>query len=142
MARYSGTSSQRESSIKSKETSGIWRGIGCVLMVVVPVISMVIGTEVVKYAIVNRLFPIPDELLGYPVLPAFINQSFGLHYVFGPLAKIRNFYAYVVAGIICMIAISSVISMGYAIAYRIANPDPYGPTDAPPPRRKIEKKSR
>jgi hypothetical protein len=142
MGRYSGTSSQRESSVrKPQEPHAIWRGIGCVLMIVVPVLSMAIGTQIVKYALANKI-SVPVEFLGKVSMPGFIYNSFALRAIFKPLTEIQNLYANLVAGLICMILISSLISLIYAVAYRIANPYRYGPTDAPPPKRKVAKKSR
>ena len=142
MGRYSGTPSQRGSlTNKPQEVSGVWRGIGCVLMIVVPIISLFIGTQLVDYALTHHL-PVPPELLGRPVLPDFINKSYGLSFVFGPLARIQNLYASLFAALICLVLISSLISLIYAVVYRVMNPYRYGPTDAPPPRRNPAKKSR
>ena len=142
MGRYSGTSSQRESSVrKPEEPHAIWRGIGCVLMIIVPILSMAIGTEIVKYALAKKI-PIPYEFLGKASLPGIIYKSTVLRSIFLPLTEIQNLYANLIAGIICLVLLSSLISLGYAVAYRIANPYRYGPTDAPPPKRKVAKKSR
>ena len=142
MGRYSGTSSQRDSSRnKDQENSGVWRGIGCILIIVVPIISLFVGTQLVNYAMTNNI-ALPRELLGRPVLPDLIKNSYGLYFVFGPLEKIQNLYASLFAAFVCLVLISSLISLIYAFVYRIVNPYRYGPTDAPPPKRRPEKKSR
>jgi hypothetical protein len=142
MGKYSGSSTQRESSIsKPKETPLIWRGIGCLMMVIIPAISIIAGNEIVKYALENK-WRIPYQLLGVPHLPDIIYKSSGLKAIFVPLTKIPNLYAYILASFTCMVLISSLISLAYAVAYRVANPNRYGPTDAPPPKVRITKKSR
>jgi hypothetical protein len=126
---------------KPKEPPAIWRGIGCILIIVVPIISLFIGTQLVNYALANNI-ALPRELLGRPVLPDLIKNSYGLYFVFGPLEKIQNLYAILFASFVCLVLISSLISMVYAVVYRIVNPYRYGPTDAPPPKKGPAKKSR
>jgi hypothetical protein len=58
------------------------------------------------------------------------------------LTRVQNLYAYIVVSLICMALISTVISMIYAVIYRIVNPVRYGPLDEPPSRRKAKKHSR
>lgn len=110
------------------------------MMVVIPAISIFIGNGIVDFAVANK-WRIPSELLGYPQIPDLLYKSAGLKpYLY--LLKIQNLYAYIVASIICMVLISSLISLGYAIVYRIANPHRYGPLDEPPSRIKAKKHSR
>jgi hypothetical protein len=141
MGRYSGTSSQRESSIsKPKEPHAIWRGIGCLMMMIIPTISIFIGNETIKYALANK-WPIPPELRGIPQLPDILYKSAGLK-PFLPMLKIPNLYGIAFASIVYMLVISSLISLIYAIVYRVVNPNRYGPTDEPPSKVRITKKSR
>jgi hypothetical protein len=140
----SSSSTQQESSIRrANETHPIWQGIGCVLMVVIPAISIFIGNVLVNYALADKAIKarIPYQLLGYPQLPDILNKSAGLKpYLY--LLRVENLYAYIAASIICMLLISSVISMVYAVVYRMANPYRYGPLDEPPSRIKAKKHSR
>jgi hypothetical protein len=142
MGKYSGSSTLRESSLrKPKEPHGIWRVIGCVMIIVIPAISILIGIQVVDTALANKI-RIPTQLLGYPQLPDIVYKLAGLREILVPLTRMKNLYAYVVASIICMALISTVISLIYAVIYRIANPVRYGPLDEPPSRRKAKKHSR
>jgi hypothetical protein len=142
MGKYSGLSPQRESSsVKSREPHPIWRGIGCLMIVFIPAVSIFIGNGVVKYAL-DQHWRIPPQLLGFPQLPDIIYKSSGLKAIFIPLARIPNLYAYIFASILFMILISTVISFIYAVVYRIANPNRYGPLDAPPSKIKAKKHSR
>jgi hypothetical protein len=142
MGRYSGSPSQRGSSIsKPQQPHEIWRGIGCLMIFVIPAISIAGGIETVNLALENK-WKIPFELRGFPVLPDIVYKSTGLMTIFGPLTKVNNLYAYIVASIIFLLVISSVISLIYAVVYRIANPNRYGPLDAPPSKVRVKKKSR
>jgi hypothetical protein len=141
MGKYSGSTTQQASSIrKTKEPHPIWRGIGCVMMIIVPAVSIIVGKGIVDLALKNRL-RLPPELLGIPQLPAFLYKLAGLKPYLIKIS-IPNLYAYIVASIICIMLISSVVSLIYAVIYRMANPNRYGPMDEPPPRIKAKKHSR
>jgi hypothetical protein len=142
MGRYSSSSTQRESSIsKPKQPHEIWRGIGCLMILVIPAISIAAGYLTVTYALDHR-WPIPYELLGTPHLPEIIYKSTGLQTIFVPLTRIPNFYANALASILYMVVISGLISIIYAVVYGMIGPSRYGPTDAPPPKVRVTKKSR
>jgi hypothetical protein len=111
------------------------------MIFVIPAISIVSGIQTVNFALANK-WKIPFELRGFPVLPDIVYKSTGLMTIFSPLAKVNNLYAYIVASVIYLMVISSVISLIYAVVYRIANPNRYGPFDAPPPKARAKKKSR
>ena len=144
MGRHTGSTTLKESSIRgAKETHPIWRGIGCVLILVIPAISIVISNLLVNFALANKAIKlkIPYQLLGIPKMPDILYKSAGLKPLL-PLLRIPNLYAYIVASIICILLISSVISLVYAVVYRMANPYRYGPLDEPPSRIKAKKHSR
>jgi hypothetical protein len=147
MGRHTGSSTQRESSVsKPKQPHEIWRGIGCLMMVVVPIISIAAAHATIKFMLdiqtANQMRLIPYQLLGYPHLPDIAYKLSGLRTILEPLTKIKNLYADAVVSIVYMILISGVISVAYAAVYRMANPNRYGPTDAPPLKTRKVKKSR
>ena len=142
MGRYSGSSSQRESSIsKPKAPHEIWRGIGCLMMLGIPAISIAAGKISIDYAVGNH-WPIPHQLLGYPVMPDIAFKLRGLYTILKPATEVQHLYAIAAVSIIYMIIISGLISVIYAAIYSMVGPSRYGPTDAPPPKVKITKKSR
>jgi hypothetical protein len=143
MGRYSGTSSQRESSVKqARGPHEIWRGIGCLMILVIPAMSIAAGSETVKYMIKNHSNMVPYQLRGFLQLPDVFYKSSGLLTIFYPITKIQNFYGIAVVSLIYMLLISGLISVIYAAVYGMVGPSRYGPTDAPPPKIKITKKSR
>jgi hypothetical protein len=140
MGRY-GSPVQRETSVRKPEESHVmWRGLGCVLMIVIPLISWALSVQIVNY-MVKKGYALPVELMGRPSMPGFIRGT-GLNAILLPLFSTNNIYAYLFFTLICIIVISSVFSLVYAIVYRAVNPYRYGPTDAPPPKRNPKKKSR
>ena len=141
MGKYSTT--QAESSLrKPKKMPEFWRGIGCLLMVLIPAISIAAGYETVRLALENDWGIIPFQLRGFPPMPEIAYKLSGLRVIFEPITKIKNFYAIVVASLFYLIVISGLVSMVYAAIYAAVGPSRYGPLDAPPPKVKITKKSR
>lgn len=107
----------------------IWRGIGCILLFLVPIISFFLA----RYFMANSgLIPLPIEL-SKPVILSFynlgpvdsiiyrINDAFNGELLYGDL-----FFT-----IIFMVLGFGVLSIAYGIIYRIIGPPRYGPLDAP-----------
>lgn len=124
------------------ETHEIWSGFGCVIMLIIPVISYASGMLTVNWIIDNDLRIIPRELLGTPQLPDIVYKSEGLGFLFLWMTDIKNLYAYIAVGLVYMLLISGVVSVIYAAVYRAIGPSRYTPLDAPPPKIKVVKKSR
>ena len=122
---------------KSKQPHFLWRGIGCFIMILIPVISVAIGYELVQFAIVQR-YPIPHELLGLPRFPALFYKSSGIMIILRPIASIKHLYAYASAALLVMITLGGITSLGYAFVYRMVGPSRYGPLDVPPPKIKAK----
>jgi hypothetical protein len=143
MGRHTGSSTQGGSSISQrKQPHEVWRGIGCLMMLVIPAISIAGASETVKMILANGNRIIPRALLGHPSMPDIANKLSGLRTILAPVTKIDNFYAIAVVSILYMIILSGVISVIYAATYNMVGPSRYGPTDAPPPKVKRVKKSR
>jgi hypothetical protein len=139
-SKYSTT--QRESSLtKSKQPHEIWRGLGCLMILIIPVISIAAGYETISFALKSE-WSIPYQLLGTLPMPDIAYKLSGLRIILEPVTKIPNFYANAIASILYMVTISGMISVIYAATYNMVGPSRYGPTDAPPPKVKITKKSR
>jgi len=140
MGKYTSSVSKR-SKPRNEGLHVVWRGIGCVMMLLVPAVSIAAGAETIKYGLDNG-WAIPYQLLGYPTLPDLFYQSSGLLTIFGPITRINHLYAYTAASILYMILIGGTISVLYAAAYRIVGPPRYGPMDEPPPKIKTKKYTR
>jgi cobalamin synthase len=80
--------------------------------------------------------------LGAARLPDFFYKSSGLLQLFGFITRIPNFYAHAAVSILYMVLIGGIISVIYAVVYRMVGPSRYGPLDAPPPKIKTKKYTR
>ncbi len=141
MGKYS-TFTHKETSKKSREPHEIWRGLGCLMILIIPAISIAASSLTVNYLSSPGFRIIPRQLLGKPRLPDFVYKSDGLVTIFTPITTIEDFYAIAVVSFFYMLIIGGVISVIYAAVYSAVGPSRYGPTDAPPPKIKVVKKSR
>ncbi|MBI3161054.1 MAG: hypothetical protein HYZ23_01020 [Chloroflexi bacterium] len=141
MGKYNQNFAPQQATNRSKEPHGVWRGIGCVMMMFLPFVSIVIGSTIVQIGIDSK-WPIPYEMMQPVKLPEWLTATAGLQTIFGWIGKIPHFYANASASLMVLILLSGLISMIYAITFRIVGPPKYGPTDAPPEKVKITKKSR
>lgn len=107
-----------------------WRGIGCLLILLVPAIS--IGAALLTLGNPAAVAYMPYELMGYPVFPDYFFATEGLTTIFAPIANIENLYAIIMLSVLYIIALGGIISVLYAMIYRMVNPMRYGPLDAPP----------
>lgn len=97
----------------------IWRGIGCIMLIIIPIIAWAGAVEFMRIAPKLTWFPQSSEMyrnvdLQYFVLPASLGQI-----IFTILFMMLGFV---------------IMTIAYSFVYRIAGPPKYGPTDAPPPR--------
>ena len=140
MGKYKTNSTRREKP-KSEGPHVIWRGIGCLMMIIIPAISISSAVETIKYGRQHG-WAIPYQLLGLPQMPDWVYKSSGLLTILGPIMKTQDFYAYTALSILFMIMLGGIISVIYAFVYRSVGPSRYGPMDAPPPKIKTKKYTR
>jgi hypothetical protein len=131
MSKYR-TSSTKKVRERSNQPHYLWRGIGCAMMLIIPVISIAAGYETINFALRSG-YAVPYELLGTPRFPEIFYKSSGIMILLRPIIGITHFYAYAVASVMYMILMGGISSFGYAIIYRMIGPSRYSPLDAPPP---------
>ena len=115
--------------VKKKEIPKIhpvWRGIGCLMIIIIPVMAYAAADIFLQAAPGLGLFPRTGDIyrninLGFYVLPFSLGTV-----IFTILFSVLGFM---------------VFSLVYSFVYRVAGPPKYGPTDAPPPKR-IKKRRR
>ena len=124
------------------ETHPIWRGIGCILMVVIPLISFGIAEWFVQDPWSQQF--IPYQLMGNPVISG---KSILWKLEYGPpilnfIQSQENIYAVIVLTIFFILIIGSIGATINAYLYKYMGPPRYGPQDAPPPNIKVKKYKR
>lgn len=136
MSKYRSSSTKKVRE-RNRQPHVLWRGIGCFMMLIVPVISIAAGYEFVNFALLQG-YSLPYQLLGTPRFPDLFYQSTGMMTLLRPIINIRHFYAYATASIMIMILLSGFLSFAYAVVYRLVGPARYGPLDAPPANVKVK----
>ncbi|MFC2064349.1 hypothetical protein ACFLXB_04555 [Chloroflexota bacterium] len=132
---------QKPKEIEEKKIHPIWRGIGCILALILPVISYFLSIELVNYGLANE-WPIPRELLGYVHIP---RQILGINLpgnIIGPITSYQNLLAVIVFTIVILILLTGLISWIYSLLYRVIGPPKLTPIDAPPIKTRKVRKSR
>ena len=118
----------------------VWRGIGCMLIFLVPIVSYA-AAEVTMPFFLNRGL-VPQELLFTPQTPEWLQVMPVLAQVFRFLFGRYAILATLGLTFFYIIFITGILTVIYAFMYRMAAPSRYGPMDAPPPRIKIKKYKR
>ena len=141
MGRY--TSYQREKpKAKRNQVHPVMRGIGCILLVLVPIIAYGTAVYVVDYG-VSKGWPIPFSWLGMVSIPPLLLKLAGLSVVWNFLQAQNNLTANLVFALIITIVIFGILSILYGFMYRLFGPPEYGPPDEPPIRgRKVKRYKR
>ncbi len=113
----------------------IWRGIGCLLMIILPVISYVAAVQVIQYGLKAR-WPLPRELFVPITPPRILWEVPALVPVLSWLTRQRNLVAYLSVAFLILVFLGGFFSVFYAALYRFLGPPRYGPLDVPPPKHK------
>ena len=128
MSKYS--SYKQEMYKRPYDVHPVWRGIGCIMMILVPLMSIV-GAMVLIDTGTKQGWPIPRELLGNPSLPAMAYQIPVLDNIARTISSVNNLYGIALISLVFMILGFAIISMFYSFAYRMMGPSRYTPLDAP-----------
>ena len=138
MGRYRDTI--KESNQELGQLHPIWRGIGCIMVIIVPILSFALA-EVLMPLLLKRGL-VPQQLLFTPVLPDWVWYAPGLarivQFLFGRYA----IFATLILTVVFIILLGGFFSFIYALIYRSMAPSRYGPMDAPPPKTKVKKYKR
>ena len=119
----------------------VMRGIGCIMMIVVPLLAYGISLFLIDYGI-RQGWPIPPSWLEpIRIHPLLFNLN-GLEPVWNFLLRQDNLIAILVFTIAITVVIGGLMSVLYGYIYSIFGPAQYGPQDAPPIRVKVKRYKR
>ena len=127
---------------RQQELHPVWRGVGCLLMVIIPILSYVLAVISVDLLLSSGV-GLPPELLGTPSfkIPAFVYRAQGLGKILGWFMSLNNLYANLLLTILYIVLFSLLISLVYAFMYRTMGPQK-DPLDAEPFNVKVKKYKR
>lgn len=140
MGKYS-SNSRRQSAPSRNQIPPVVRGIGCLMMVIIPLLSYGIADYLITKG-PARSWPIPPDLLGRPNIPDFFLQSQYLGGIARFLQSQNNLSANLIFALAIAFIIGGFMSIVYGYVYAMFGPSKYGPQDVPPPRVKTKKYTR
>ena len=121
MAKYEKYSSRPSVRDRPWEIHPIWRGFGCVLMVISPFIAFAGAHLLVNINIKQGWYPVPPIMRGPFTIPV-------IDY------KVTHFYADLLVAVLLLLLGFAVVMILYSLIYSMMGPSRYGPFDAPPAR--------
>jgi hypothetical protein len=119
----------------------VMRGIGCIMMVVVPVLAYGLAQLVVDYGIRQR-WPLPPEWLQPVTIHPLLLGIRSLAPLWNILLTQNNFIAVLVFTFAIIVVLGSIMAVIYGYMYSMFGPPRYGPQDAPPIRVKVKRYKR
>ena len=119
----------------------LMRGIGCFMMVLVPILSWGLALLLVDYGYRSG-WPIPSSWMGRVEVPTFLLGLENLRPVWNFLMTQPRLIAHLVFTVAIIVVIGGLMSVLYGYIYTIFGPPRYGPQDAPPIRTKVKRYKR
>ena len=128
---------------KKKQSPAGLRGIGCLMMILLPMISYIAAVELLKIKKVQSFFyAVSPSLFGAPSIPQSLLEVKSIQPLLYKISSWANLEAHILFGLAILLALSGTISLVYALIYRAVAPPRYGALDAPPQKHRGTKKSR
>jgi hypothetical protein len=140
MGKYT-THSRQAPKPRSDGVHPIMRGIGCIMMIIVPVLSYGAALLLVDYGI-SQGWPIPPTWLQPITIHPLLLKLRGLAPVWNFLLQQDNLIAIVAFTIAIIVVVGALMSIIYGYLYSMFGPPRYGPQDAPPIRVKVKRYKR
>ncbi len=140
MTKYT-SAAQRRVTPRPQGPHPIWRGIGCLMFLIIPLISYLLAAMTVQIAL-DQNWPMPYQLMGYPSMPPLLWAISSLAPVWAFIEGQKDLYAVLGIAVVYIVVFGAILSLGYALVYRLVGPPRYGPLDAPPPRVSVKRYKR
>lgn len=138
MGKYSAP--RKKSTPSRNEINPYMRGIGCILIVAVPVFALGLGDYLAGQGIGYPL--LPASWYGYMTFPSQVYQLSGLSTIAAYLSQIKHLQATIAFTVLGVVMIGGLMAVVFGYMYSLFAPSRYGPTDVPPPRVKTKKYKR
>ena len=123
---------ERASEKRPWKVHPLWRGIGCVLILMIPIMAYAGAIEFWKANQAHQWFTFPP-FMSKAISISFLKYIPVLDQMINPVLQ-RALYGHLVFMLIFMVLGFGLLSMVYASLYRFIGPPRYGAYDAPPVR--------
>jgi hypothetical protein len=136
MGKYS-TYTHKPEKPRDQGVHPVMRGIGCILMIAVPILAYGISLVLVDYG-VKRGWPIPPAWFGPLTIHPLLWKVQGLQSILQFLEAQPDLEAHLAFTAVIVLVIGGIMTLFYGWVYAIFGPPKYGPQDAPPIRKKVK----
>jgi hypothetical protein len=126
MAKYDKYSARSRMPERPWKIHPIWRGIGCLMMIIIPIVAYAGAVILVNMNAEKGWLPAPKDLMQPVTIPVF--------------GSVDNFYAVLIVTFLLAIIGFGLVTIVYSIIYSALGPPRLGPLDAPPVRTSPSKK--
>jgi hypothetical protein len=133
MGRYNKFQSRRK---ERPEVNPLWRGVGCILMVALPLITF--GLTVIFTPPIAATGLVPLQLLGQVNFPAWVFRTPVLGDIAIFIRGINNLGLDVMVFLIFLLLLTGISSLIYVSVLQVIGPPRYTEIDAPPSRYKAK----
>jgi hypothetical protein len=140
MGKYT-THSRQAPKPKITGVHPVMRGIGCIMIVVVPLLAYGAAVLLVNYGL-GKGWPIPSTWLGRLTIHPFLLGLRNLAPIWNFLLVQHNLIANLIFALIITVVFGGIMSILYGYIYSIFGPPRYGPQDAPPIKIKVKRYKR
>ena len=140
MGKYSSYSRPRPKP-RNRGVHPVMRGIGCILIVLVPILAYLASMLLVDYW-AARGWLMVRAWYGPPTIHPLLWKVQGLVPILNFLQAQNNLEANLAFAFVITVIVGSLVSIIYGYTYSIFGPPRYGPQDAPPIRRKVKEYKR
>lgn len=120
MSKYMKYSDQSRMAERPWKIHPIWRGIGCLLMLMIPVMAYAGAVVLIQINREQKWLPMPAELM----------QTVNIPYI----GEVKALFAILIVTVLLMIIGFGVVTILYSLIYKAFGPPSLGPLDAPPVR--------
>ena len=117
----------------------IWTGIGCLMIIIVPIISGAGAQQLMDFGY-SQGWPVMGSLSGNVNFPAEVYTLPLISVAATYISSIQNLPGLALFFLIILLILSGVLTFGYAILYRVVGPPRYTSEDAPAQRHVSVKK--
>ena len=140
MSKYK-FANQNDAAPRRGEVHPIMRGIGCIMIVIVPILSYIASSLLIGRGFGRQV--IPPKWYEHIEFPPVLTQLTGpVGGVFKYLSSINHLPATLVLTVVMIVVVGGLISVIYGYIYEVFGPPKYGPTDEPPIRVKVKRYKR
>jgi len=118
----------------------LWRGIGCLLIAIVPLLSFWLMIHFVPLIIATG--KVPYQLLGHVYFPDWAFKIKMTADIASYISSFNNLWISIITFFVMVLLLTTVSSLLYSILYTLVGPARYSALDAPPSKYKAKKYTR